>query len=131
MDQDKVMDHWSNPVNKGPLAGATHAGFAVNPGCGDTLRIDFRLVTGIMEAVGFDGKGCVMSLAGGSMLVEWLQEQKVREDWLLTMPKLLTPDEEQSIVKTIYGGLPIPVRWGCAFLPLRALQNVKPLTMVE
>lgn len=122
MNEELVIDHWQNPVGKGPLPGATHSGFAINPGCGDTLRLDFRLVDGIMEGAGFDGKGCVMSLAGGSLLVEWLREQRPTAEWLVSR-KLLTPDEMREVVRTLYGGLPIPVRMGCVMLPLLALQN--------
>jgi NifU-like protein involved in Fe-S cluster formation len=128
MDEDRIMDHWSNPINKGLTFMPTHSGAALNPGCGDTLRLDFRAVSGIMEGIGFDGKGCVMSMAGGSLLVEWLLKTEQRsEEWILDAPKAWTPEEMRTLVKTLYGGLPIPVRIGCVMLPILALRNVQSL----
>ena len=131
MNEDDILDHWNSPVAKGPLTfKPTHHGEAVNTGCGDVLTIDFRLVAGSMDSVGFNGKGCVLSQAGASMLVEWLAENRPGEDWL-TAFRGLSVKALQEFMRTFYGGDPIPVRWACCLLPARALSNVKPLTVVE
>jgi NifU-like protein involved in Fe-S cluster formation len=132
MNEDKIMDHWQSPVGKGLGRFApTHSGFAENPGCGDTIRIDIRMVDGKMECVAFDGKGCVLSQAGGSMLAEWLAYNPQCIDLVLGMDKIFVQESRMKFVEALYGGRPIPVRWGCCLLPLKALLNAEPVAVVE
>lgn len=131
MDEDTLMDHWRSPVAKGrPTFTPTHSGQALNAGCGDVLSLDFRMVDGRMVSAAFDGKGCVLSQAGGSLLVEWLNESQPTEEWLQAF-RGLSLKAQQEFMTTFYGDAPIPVRWGCCLLPARALLDAKPVTVVE
>ena len=69
--EDHVLDHYEDPYHRGPLDSATHADDGKNPLCGDLIHVDLRLSDdGTIEEAWFDGKGCVISQASASMLIE-------------------------------------------------------------
>ena len=71
MYQDNILDHYENPSHQGTLEHPTFEIRDLNPLCGDEVRIQARLDDeGRLAAVRFEGKGCVISLAAASMLME-------------------------------------------------------------
>ena len=66
--QEAIVDHSASPRNFGALAGATHEAEGYNPMCGDHYRVYVQLAGDRIEAVRFEGEGCAISKASGSMM---------------------------------------------------------------
>ena len=68
---DAILDHRRNPRNPARLADADIIADGVNPFCGDEIHLQIRLDAGGRAiAVGFQGEGCSINQAAGSMLSE-------------------------------------------------------------
>lgn len=112
MNEEKIIDHWESPRNKGSLPNATSGGRSENLACGDSITIDLLVANGTIEKASFDGRGCVLCLAGASMLVENIIGKPLNEAAKLTERDMFN----------LYEGVPIPVRMRCCLLPLEALK---------
>jgi nitrogen fixation NifU-like protein len=66
--RDLVIEHNRAPRRFGAIAGATHAGRAHNPMCGDDRCFHLRLADGRIADLGFEGEGCALAIATASML---------------------------------------------------------------
>src|SRR5580698_7787389 len=91
-----VLDHFKNPRHAGELENAGANVEVTNPVCGDTMRLSARLKDGRVAEVKFLARGCVTSIACGSVLAERMQGASPAEI------AQITPEE---ISKTL-GGLP-------------------------
>lgn len=111
--QAQLLDHYRNPRNKGLLANPDFLTEELNPSCGDSIAMSGRIEHGVVKALGFQGKGCVISQATASMLTEYALGKSV---------SLVMALDAQAMQKLI--GVPLgPVRLKCALLPLEALQK--------
>ncbi len=122
--EEHVLEHYEDPYHRGPFESATHAHEGKNPLCGDVIHIDLRLSEdGKIEEAWFDGKGCVISQASASMLVEQIEGKTLAElnefsatDMLELFGPKLTPNRQkccllswrvlQSAVQAPVGGEP-------------------------
>lgn len=113
--QADLMAHYQHPRFKGAVAGANFSSQELNPSCGD--EVSFTAIidqAGVIQQLGFTGRGCVVSLAMADKLAEKLQQQEV------AMIGRLTVDDILQLV-----GIPLgPTRLRCALLPLMALQKL-------
>ncbi len=112
--QELLLEHYKYPYNKCKLT--EQASFSTeqyNPSCGDSISMEGVVVNNILTKLCFQGKGCVISQATASILVEQSENKTVDE--LLA----LTPEDITSLVNIELG----PVRMKCALLPLQALQD--------
>lgn len=114
MYQDNILDHYENPSHRGTLAHPTFEIRDLNPLCGDEVRIQACLDDeGRLAAVRFEGKGCVISLAAASMLMEAVEGKTLDE-----VKKMGRQDMLDLL------GVPLTtMRVKCAMLPLRALEK--------
>jgi nitrogen fixation NifU-like protein len=114
MYQDNILDHYENPSHRGTLAHPTFEIRDLNPLCGDEVRIQARLDDeSRLAAVRFEGKGCVISLAAASMLMEAVEGKTLDE-----VKKMGRQDMLDLL------GVPLTtMRVKCAMLPLRALEK--------
>jgi nitrogen fixation NifU-like protein len=114
MYQDNILDHYENPSHRGTLAHPTFEIRDLNPLCGDEVRIQARLDDeSRLAAVRFEGKGCVISLAAASMLMEEVEGKTLDE-----VKKMGRQDMLDLL------GVPLTtMRVKCAMLPLRALEK--------
>lgn len=107
-----ILDHFRNPRNKGTLDPHDYTYEDTNPLCGDEVRIDLRVVDGVVTAVSQQGRGCAVSQAAASILTEMVERKHLDEVKALTKDDLL--DEL---------GIPVsPARLKCALLPLKVLK---------
>src|SRR5262245_27369828 len=80
MYQDHILEHYENPYNRMTLEHPTLEWRDLNPLCGDEVRIQACLDDhGHRAQVGFDGKGCIISLAAASMLMEAVEGKTLAE----------------------------------------------------
>jgi nitrogen fixation NifU-like protein len=107
-----ILDHYRNPRNKGTLDPADFSYEDTNPLCGDEIRIDLRVTDGVVSEVAFSGRGCAVSQAAASMLMEMVEGRPLDEVKAITKDDLL---EEL--------GVPVsPARMKCALLSLKVLK---------
>ena len=111
--REVILDHYKSPRNHGLLADADASAEGQNPLCGDEITVSVRLGAGdVVEAVGFEGRGCAISQAATSMLTDLVKGRTAEE--VAAMPKEALLDEL---------GIPLtPVRLKCAILGLGVLK---------
>jgi nitrogen fixation NifU-like protein len=110
--REVILDHYKNPRGHGVIDGADAQAEGQNPLCGDEVAIFVALDGDKIEDVRFRGRGCAISQAATSMLVEMVRGRTVDE--VASMPR----DELLEEV-----GIPLtPVRLKCALLGLGVLK---------
>ncbi len=101
--------HAQAPRNMGELASAN--GMAVGVGsCGDTLAVQLRVMTGVIEDIKCLPKGCLYTLVCASVMSEMATGRRV-EDALTIQPE---------DIDTLLGGLPLD-HMHCARLAVNSL----------
>ncbi len=114
MYREVILDHYKNPRRHGVLEEADARAEGQNPLCGDEVAIsvafddDGETIRDVM----FEGRGCAISQAATSMLMEMVKGRKATEVATLPRDELL---EEIGIPLT-------PVRLKCALLGLGVLK---------
>ena len=109
-----ILDHYKNPRGRGTIEDADAQAEGMNPLCGDEVSISvaFGDDGDTIEDVRFEGRGCAISQASTSMLMELVRGRRASE--VAAMPK----DELLEQV-----GIPLgPVRLKCALLGLATLK---------
>ena len=110
--REVILDHYKNPRGHGVIEGADAEAEGQNPLCGDEVAIFVALDGDKIEDVRFRGRGCAISQAATSMLVEMVRGRTVNE--VASMPRDELLDEV---------GIPLtPVRLKCALLGLGVLK---------
>ena len=111
--RELILDHYKNPHNHGLLETADASAEGQNPLCGDEVSVSVRLGEGgVIEDVGFEGRGCAISQAATSMLTDLVKGRPA--DDVATMPK-------EELLEEL--GIPLtPVRLKCAILGLGVLK---------
>ncbi len=74
-----VLDHFKNPRNAGDLPDATAQAEVTNPACGDIMQLAVRVEQGRIADVRFKTRGCVTSIACGSLLTEMIHGKTLDE----------------------------------------------------
>ena len=70
----QVLDHYENPRNIGTLEGEGVAtGMVGAPACGDVMRLQIRVIDGIVEDAKFKTYGCGSAIASSSLITEWIK----------------------------------------------------------
>jgi nitrogen fixation protein NifU and related proteins len=68
-----VLDHFKNPRHAGELENAAANVEVTNPVCGDTMRLSATIKDGRVAEAKFLARGCVTSIACGSVIAEKMQ----------------------------------------------------------
>jgi nitrogen fixation protein NifU and related proteins len=112
--QEHILEHHEDPFHRGHLPGATHAHEDNNPLCGDVVRIELELgADGKIRDCYFSGKGCVISQASASMLLEKMQGKTVDDAKQFSAADMLK----------LYGARLTPNRQKCCLLSWKVLQS--------
>ena len=114
MYREVILDHYKNPRGHGELEGADAHAEGQNPLCGDEVSIfvAFGEDGDTIDEVKFSGRGCAISQAATSMLMEMVKGRTAEEVAAMSRDELL--DEV---------GIPLtPVRLKCALLGLGVLK---------
>ena len=73
---DKVLDHYENPRNVGsfdkddPNVGT---GLTGAPSCGDVMKLQIKVIDGIITDARFKTYGCGSAIASSSLVTEWVK----------------------------------------------------------
>jgi nitrogen fixation protein NifU and related proteins len=114
MYREVILDHYKNPRGHGELESADAHAEGQNPLCGDEVSIfvAFGEDGDTIDEVKFSGRGCAISQAATSMLMEMVKGRSATAVAALPRDELL--DEI---------GIPLtPVRLKCALLGLSTLK---------
>jgi nitrogen fixation NifU-like protein len=114
MYREVILDHYKNPRGHGTIEGADAHAEGMNPLCGDEVDIyvSFDDDGETIHEVKFSGRGCAISQAATSMLMEMVEGRKAADVAAISKDELL---EEVGIPLT-------PVRLKCALLGLGVLK---------
>lgn len=74
-----LLDHFQNPRNKGRMEDADVQLGGGNPGCGDLITVYLKVDDGKISRASFEGEGCTISQAGGSIIAEMIEGMTVDE----------------------------------------------------
>jgi nitrogen fixation NifU-like protein len=112
--REVILDHYKNPRGHGVIEDADAHADGVNPLCGDevSIYVQFGDDGETVEEVKFSGRGCAISQASTSMLMEMVVGKTAQEIAQLPKEQLL---EEVGIPLT-------PIRLKCALLGLGVLK---------
>jgi nitrogen fixation protein NifU and related proteins len=128
--QEIILDHYRQPRGRGELEPPkiTQEGF--NPSCGDEIILDLRVQDERIQAVRFRGRGCSISQASASMLIEAVQGKTLEEAHALIQRVLaLVKGETEGDVEmlgdiaALAGVRHFPVRVKCATLAWHTLEE--------
>ena len=125
--RDYILEHYRRPHNFGVIEEPSATFEGANPLCGDRITMQLGVKDGVVEQIGFTGRGCAISQASASLLTDEVKGKSVdavadiRADDLL---ELLGIDIS-------------PARLKCAMLSFDSLQHLladvgaKPLAPAE
>lgn len=75
-----ILDHYENPRHKHRMENASIQLGGGNPGCGDLITVYLKITDdGVIEEASFEGEGCTISQAGGSIITELIEGMTVDE----------------------------------------------------
>ena len=111
--RDYILEHYRRPHNFGVLDGATISQEGANPLCGDRITLQLRVRNGVIDGVGFTGRGCAISQASASLLTDEIKGKQV------DAANSMAPDDVLEML-----GIEIsPARMKCAMLSLETLHG--------
>jgi nitrogen fixation NifU-like protein len=111
--QERLMDHYRNPRNRGVLQDADFTTGQYNPSCGDSVALQGKVEQDILTHLMFEGSGCVISQASASLLTQYAIGKSLDE--------LANLDTDAYIA---FLGITVgPTRLKCALLALHALHK--------
>ena len=114
MYREVILDHYKNPRGHGVLDGADAEAEGQNPLCGDevSIYVAFGEDGETIDDVKFSGRGCAISQAATSMLMEMTKGR--------TAQQVAELDKDELLAEI---GVPLtPVRLKCAMLGLTTLK---------
>ncbi len=74
-----VLEHFRHPRNRGPLDAATASAEGANPLCGDRIRVQVRVVDGVVDDARFTADACAICIASASVLTEHVRGMHVSD----------------------------------------------------
>ena len=112
--RDYILEHYRRPHNFGVIEepSATYEGS--NPLCGDRITMQLAVRDGVVERVGFTGRGCAISQASASLLTDEIKGKPVADVASLGAADLLD----------LLGIEISPARLKCAMLSFDSLQHL-------
>ena len=131
--QDAILDHCRNPRNKAVVETPDASAHAVNPFCGDEVKLQLTMENGQVTRIGQQAVGCAINQATSSMLSEALLGRDRAEIDLIvahfkSMMRGETPSESDKALMaqlpSLIGVLQFPVRIKCSLLSFTALEDV-------
>lgn len=111
--RDYILEHYRRPHNFGVLDGANASQEGANPLCGDRITMQLRVRGGVIDGVGFTGRGCAISQASASLLTDEIKGKDLSKAGAMTSGDVLD----------LLGIEISPARMKCALLSLETLQG--------
>ena len=77
--RDYILEHYRRPHNFGVIDDPTASYEGSNPLCGDRITMQLGINGGVVERVGFTGRGCAISQASASLLTDEIKGKPIDE----------------------------------------------------
>ena len=77
--RDYILEHYRRPHNFGVVEDADASYEGSNPLCGDRITLQLGITDGVVERVGFTGRGCAISQASASLLTDEIKGKPVAD----------------------------------------------------
>jgi nitrogen fixation NifU-like protein len=77
--RDYILEHYRRPHNFGVIDEPTASFEGSNPLCGDRITMQLGVENGIVERVGFTGRGCAISQASASLLTDEVKGKPIAD----------------------------------------------------
>jgi nitrogen fixation NifU-like protein len=77
--RDYILEHYRQPHNFGVIDDPTASFEGSNPLCGDRITLQLGVRDGVVERVGFTGRGCAISQASASLLTDEIKGRPLTE----------------------------------------------------
>lgn len=126
--RDIILDHYRSPRGIVPLENPDICSRGSNPSCGDELILSLKVVDDRVGSVSIQAKGCAISVASSSMLVEYIEGKTLAEaiEFGENIRKLMHGEEidegvDLGDLDSLQGVRKFPVRVKCALLAWVAL----------
>lgn len=111
--QQHVLEHYRTSPFRKQLTAADIVTQMYNPSCGDKVALQVMVRDGVITDIGFDGSGCVLSIAAASLLAGFAVGKP------LAVVQAFDVETMRQLVMMPVG----PVRLKCILLPLEALHK--------
>ncbi len=125
--QEVILDHSREPRNFGAPEHANRAAKGDNPLCGDRVSVHLLMEDGKVAEVGFEGRGCAISMASASLMTEAVKgktEAEARALFARFRAMVMSDGEGEEgdfddldKLNVLAGVRDFPVRVKCATLP--------------
>jgi nitrogen fixation NifU-like protein len=112
--RDYILEHYRQPHNFGVIADADASYEGSNPLCGDRITLMLGVKDGVVDRVGFTGRGCAISQASASLLTDEIKGKPLKDVVAFRADDLL------DLLGIEIG----PARLKCAMLSHESLQHV-------
>jgi nitrogen fixation NifU-like protein len=129
--KELILDHYRRPRNRRSVAEPKAVGEGFNPLCGDEIAVEVHFDGEVMADVGFEGRGCSLSQASGSMMTEAVKGKTVAEarELIDAFTHMMTdpgfqPSDGLGDLEAFTGVAKYPVRVKCATLAWHALLDL-------
>ena len=125
--QQVILDHSRKPRHFHVLPDANRTAEGNNPLCGDRYTVYLKLEDGVIRDISFQGSGCAISKASGSMMADQLKGKTIEEarqyfSQYQDMVRTGKMDEEALGKLCAFAGVShFPMRVKCAILPWHAM----------
>jgi nitrogen fixation protein NifU and related proteins len=77
--RDYILEHYRRPHNFGVIEEPSATFEGANPLCGDRITMQLGVKDGIVERVGFTGRGCAISQASASLLTDEIKGKRIED----------------------------------------------------
>ena len=77
--RDYILEHYRSPHNFGVLDDPTVSIEGANPLCGDRITLMVGVKDGVVDRVGFTGRGCAISQASASLLTDEIKGKPLKD----------------------------------------------------
>jgi nitrogen fixation protein NifU and related proteins len=111
--RDYILEHYRRPHNFGVLDEPSASFEGSNPLCGDRIMMQVGVRDGVLDQVGFTGRGCAISQASASLLTDEIKGK----------PVTFAADYRADDLLDLLGIEISPARLKCAMLSLETLQK--------
>jgi nitrogen fixation protein NifU and related proteins len=125
--QEVILEHSKRPRNFREMPNANRHARGKNPFCGDNYTVYLHMENDIVKDVSFQGDGCAISKASGSMMTEAIKgKTKAEAEKIFThFHNMITkgePGSDEIGKLAVLGGVAkFPTRIKCAILSWHAL----------
>jgi nitrogen fixation NifU-like protein len=77
--RDYILEHYRRPHNFGVIEDPDASYEGANPLCGDRITLMLGVTDGVVDRVGFTGRGCAISQASASLLTDEIKGKPLNE----------------------------------------------------